>query len=194
VAVPNAFTNILTKLEEQKEHLLARIELWSPEMLSHRSAPTDWSVLEMLDHIVKTETAILSAARAGLANPRRIGIDDKLRTAFLQTVFASDRKVKIPESARQVLPGSALQLEDIRKRWNNSRQELNSFVSQGNSELLEKGIFRHPVGGWMGMQQILEFFSVHLIHHGYQLDRIARSAGFTNEGTQSPPESLQLRP
>jgi hypothetical protein len=28
----------------------------------------------------------------------------------------------------------------------------------------------------MGMEQILKFFSVHLIHHRYQLSRIARSA------------------
>ena len=31
-----------------------------------------------------------------LKNPHRIGIDDKLRTAFLHKIFASDRKVKVP--------------------------------------------------------------------------------------------------
>jgi hypothetical protein len=130
----------------------------------------------MLDRIVKTEVAILSAAGGGLANPHRIGIDDKLRTTFLQKIFASDRRVKVPKSAREVLPGSALQLEEIRRRWSDSREELNSFVSRGNYELLSKGIFKHPVGGWMGMEQILEFFSIHLDHHRYQFNRIARSA------------------
>ena len=173
--MPLAFGDILAKLEEQKTELLLQIERWTPEMLNYRPTPAEWSVLEMLDHIVRTEIAILSAARSRLTNPHPIGLADKLRTAFLQKVFASDRKVKVPVSARQVLPGSALQLEDIRKRWNDSRQELNSFLSHTNSEQLSKGLFRHPVGGWMGMQQMLEFFSVHLIHHHYQLDRIARA-------------------
>jgi hypothetical protein len=166
---------IFTKIEEQKTDWLAKIERWPPEMLSHRPTPADWCVLEVLDHIVKTEIAILAGARRGLANPRRISISDKLRTRFLQTIFASDRKVKVPVSAREVLPGSTLQMEEICRRWNDSREDLNRFVNQDDYELLSKGIFRHPVGGWMGMGQILEFFSVHLIHHGYQLDRIARS-------------------
>ena len=171
-----AFVGILKKLEEQKTDLLSQIERWPPEKLNYRPTAADWSVLEMLDHILKTEIAILSAARTGLVKPHRIGIGDKLRTTFLQRVFASDRRVKVPVSAQGILPGSALQLEEIRKRWNDSREELNSFVSQGNSELLNKGIFKHPVGGWMGMEQILQFFSVHLLHHRYQLGRIARSA------------------
>lgn len=171
-----AFREIVKKLDEQKTDLLSQIERWAPEMLSHKPTPADWSVLEMLDHIIKTEIEILSAARTGLANPHRIGISDRLRTRFLEKIFASDRKVKVPPSARQVLPGSDLQLEDLRKRWNESREELNEFVSRGDSRLLRQGIFRHPVGGWMGVTQILRFFSVHLIHHRYQLNRIARSA------------------
>lgn len=170
------FGDILTKLEEQKRDLLSHIERWPPEKLSYRPTPADWSVLEMLDHIVKTEIEILSVARGGLAKPHRIGLGDKLRTAFLQRIFASDRKVKVPVNAREVLPGSDLQLQEIRDRWNDSRAELNRFVNLHNPELLSKGIFKHPVGGWMGTEQILEFFSIHLIHHRYQLDRISRSA------------------
>jgi hypothetical protein len=126
----------------------------------------------MLDHVVKTEVEILSAARTGLTRPHRIGIADKLRTLFLQKIFSSDRKVKVPANSRSVLPGSDLHLSTIVARWNDSRAELHNFVARGNVELLRGGIFRHPVGGWMGMQAILEFFAVHLLHHQYQLRRI----------------------
>ncbi len=176
-----AVENILKTLEVQKTDWLSKIERWPPGKLSHRPTSADWSVLEMLDHIVKTEVAIMAAARRGLTNPHRIGITDKLRTAFIQKIFASDRRVKVPDSAREVLPDSNLRLEEIRERWRDSREELNRFVSRGNSELLSKGIFRHPVCGWMGMEQILNFFSVHLVHHGYQFNRIASSAGLERE-------------
>lgn len=181
------FVEIFKNLEEQKADLLSEIERWQPEQLNHRPTATEWSVLEMLDHLCKTEIAILSAARVGLGSPHRIGIGDKLRTAFLQKIFSSDRRVKVPGSAREVLPGSALELAEIRKRWNDSREELESFVNRGNSELLNKGIFKHPVGGWMGMEQILTFFSAHLVHHRYQLSRIARSAAVGHAGNSEVP-------
>ena len=175
-AVETGLVNLLETLEEQKTDLLSQVERWPPEKLNHKAGAAEWSVLEMIDHIVKTEAAILSAARAGLARPQRIGIGDRLRTAFLQKIFASDRKVKVPVSARHVLPGPSLQLAEIRARWNEGRDDLHRFVRRSDPDLLRKGIFKHPVGGWMGMQQILLFFSSHLIHHRYQLNRIARSA------------------
>jgi uncharacterized damage-inducible protein DinB len=169
------FADTLAKLDNQKTDLLSQVENWPPDKLSYHPNPAGWSVLEMLDHIVRTEMAILSAARIGVERPHCIGIGDKLRTRFLQKVFSSDRKVRVPATASQVLPGSDLRLSAIVERWNESRAQLNRFVTQGNSELLSKGIFRHPVGGWMGMQEILEFLSVHLVHHQYQLRRICAS-------------------
>jgi hypothetical protein len=70
------------------------------------------------------------SARTGLAQRHRIGVSDRLRTKFLKKIFASDRKVKVPPSARQVLPGSDLQLKVIYHRWNKSRDELSHFVSR----------------------------------------------------------------
>jgi DinB superfamily len=166
------FADTLAKLEKQKTDLLFRLENWPPDKLNRRPGPAEWSVLEVLDHIVKTEVQILSAARTGLERPHRIGIADKLRTLFLQAIFSSDRKVKVPVNSRGVLPGSDLHLSRIVARWNDSRAELHSFVARGNSELLGRGIFKHPVGGWMGMEEILEFFAVHIVHHQYQLRRI----------------------
>jgi hypothetical protein len=161
-------------LENQKTDLLSQLESWPTDKLSYRPGP-NWSVLEVLDHIVRTEIAILSAARIGLERPHHIGVGDRLRTRLIQKIFSSDRKVKVPASAGLVLPGSDLHLSEIADRWNDCRADLNSFVTQGDPGLLRKGIFRHPVGGWMGMQEILEFFSVHLVHHQYQLERIRAS-------------------
>jgi hypothetical protein len=175
-----AFADTLAKLETQKRNLLCQIEKWPSDKLNRRPSPADWSVLEMLDHIVKTEMAIMSAARLGLERPHRVGLGDKLRTLFLRRVFSSDRRVKVPASASRVLPGSDLYLPEIAERWNSSRAELDGFIARSNSKLLSKGIFRHPVGGWMGMHEILEFFSVHLVHHQYQLKRIATSISSTS--------------
>lgn len=169
------FSATLATLADEKANFISLIESWPSEKLTYRPSSAEWCALEVLDHIVNTETAIMSAAQAGLGKPHRIGFTDRLRTAFLQKVFASDRKVKVPSRASQVLPGPDLELKVILGRWAQSRAQADSFVAITNAKLQNQGIFKHPVGGWMGIQQILDFFSVHLVHHRYQLERISRS-------------------
>ena len=162
----------LAIIEEQKAFLLARVAQWPEERLNFRPSSADWSAVEVFDHLVRTETAILDVARAGVGNPHRIGLSDLLRTAFLEAVFRSRRRVKIPGNVTQILPGTALDFAEILERWDTARKDLASFLEITPGYALRKGIFRHPVGGWMNASGILAFFSVHMIHHSYQLDRL----------------------
>ena len=163
---------ILAKLEKQKADLLSEIGAWSREKVRYQPSPPEWSALQIVDHLMKTEVAITEAARKGLFQPHRIGFTDRLRTRFLQSVFQSDRRVKVPASAKQVLPGSDLDLPTMIEQWDKSRCELRHFAQNVTEEQRTKGIFKHPVGGWMGLSEIFAFFSVHLTHHSYQLARL----------------------
>jgi hypothetical protein len=52
--------------------------------------------------------------------------------------------------------------------------------------MVNAGIFNHPFGGLMNIGGVLEFFSVHMIHHQYQLLRIATaSVHLVNHGSAS---------
>lgn len=166
----------LALIEEQKRLLLSRIASWDEPRLSFRPRAGEWSALEVVDHLVRTERAILDVAVQGLAMPHRIGVSDRLRTAFLTQVFRSQRRVKAPGNVPQILPGPALSFPELRQRWDSVRMDLSSFLASAPAEQLRQGIFKHPVGGWMSANGILTFFSVHMIHHGFQLDRLATAS------------------
>lgn len=161
-----------TQLETQKQELLTHIKGWSPARLSYRPSPAAWSSVEVLDHLVKTEESILAFAKRGLAKPHRIGIRDRLGSLFIQKIFQTDRKVKVPAAAAQVLPDRRLDLDSILQRWQSTRNDFAAFQRQLSPEQARLGIFRHPVCGWMGIPQIVAFFSVHMVHHGFQLSRL----------------------
>ena len=163
---------LLAKLEKQKADLLLEIGTWPLAKVRYQPSPREWSALQILDHLLKTEVAIREAARKGLVQPHRIGLTDRLRTRFLHSVFQSDRRVKVPSSASQVLPGSDPDLQTMIEQWQKSRGALQHLAQNVTEEQQTKGIFRHPVGGWMGLSEILDFFSVHLTHHSYQLARL----------------------
>ena len=151
------------EIETKKNCLLTSAASWPEERLLFRPTPVEWSVVEMFDHLVRTESAILDAARSGLAHPHRIGVSDRMRTAFLSAIFCSRRRVKIPGNVPQILPGSALRLDEVGPCWDVVREDLRLFLDTTPDDLLRQGIFKHPVGGWMNISGILVFFYVHMI-------------------------------
>lgn len=171
------------ELELRKRDLLSRVGAYPSSHLHFRPSTEAWSPLGVLDHLVRTESAILAVARKGTEKPRRIGILDRWRTRFLIDVFESQRRVKVPRSASVVLPGENLRFEEIASRWESTRTELAQFLGAAPAEVLEKGIFKHPVGGWMNAGGILDFFSVHIAHHQFQFSRIEEAFWATSDDT-----------
>lgn len=162
----------LTTLEQQRRDLLDDLNTWTAARLTYRASSGQWSALQMLDHIIRTEREILLVVYKNEGTYRRIGITDHLRTRFLKAVFQTDRKVKVPSSAGIVLPADGSSLPALSAEWADVRSTLARNADRLFASYTGKGIFRHPVGGWMDMQSVLDFFSVHLHHHGFQLERI----------------------
>lgn len=159
-------------IELQKAELLASIEHWPEHRLAFRPARDAWCAIEVVDHVVKVESEVIIAARRGLRSPHPIGARDRLGFFFLDRVFRSRTKVKVPRSATKVLPDRTCTLDMLRERWRDTRTELSRLLAHLEPAELELGVFRHPVSGWMSVPQILRFFSAHMQHHGYQLDRV----------------------
>ncbi len=162
--------------------MLAVIGTWPADRRTFRPAQDAWCVVEVLDHIVKSEVGIAAVARRGLEAPHRIGWRDRLGFLFLDRVFRSPRQVKVPRSAPQVLPDAQVNLEEVRRRWDAARLDLTELLRQVTPDQLRGGVFRHPVSGWMTLPQVLQFFSTHMIHHEFQIERIERAAANIRTG------------
>lgn len=165
----------LAQLEAQTGQLIGKVEGWSATRLEYHPAPGTWSATEAFDHLVKTEEAILEQARNSMAEPHRIGFRDRLGNLFLTKILRSDRTVKVPRSVPQVLPDKRQDLQAILERWRKTRQELQKFCAQLKPEQARLGIFKHSVAGWMTMDQVIAFFSVHMTHHEFQLARLSKA-------------------
>lgn len=169
----------LSTLEQQKADVLASLAEWPAAGLVHRLTATSWCAVEVLDHIVKVEREILAAAERGLASPHPRGMGDRIRGELLDWLFRSDRRVRVPTSVPEVLPAADADLATVRREWDLARRELAAFLGPLTCEQLVPGVFRHPVGGWMSVPQVLRFFWVHTHHHRFQLVRLRASASET---------------
>lgn len=162
----------LVQLESQKRVLLSQVDRWSLAQLTYRPTPNAWSAIQVFDHLVKTEEGILKLAKQGMRSPHRIGVRDHLGFLFIRKVFLTDRKVRVPASADQVLPQQHPAFGDVLERWRITRSDFECFQRELSPKQAASGLFKHPVAGWMGVPQITEFLFVHMVHHGYQLDRL----------------------
>lgn len=170
-------TEWIERLEEPRRVLLDRVGLWPDELQARRPADGGWSALEVLEHLVRTEVGICGVVERNLSAPRRIGLRDRMGFAMVERRFLSPGRVKVPDAVKEILPCESLGLSEVAARWDAARLELQTLA--GRAEGCLGGVFRHPVAGWMSFEQVLRFFEVHMVHHGYQLGRIASELGAT---------------
>jgi DinB superfamily len=161
-----------TTLERQRKDLLNELSQWTPQRLAFQGGLDEWSALQMLDHLIRTEREILVVVYRNENASRRLRLSDRLRNSFLKAVFRSDRKVKTPASASLVLPGEDLVFPALVAQWNEVRDGLALNIDRLLVGTTGKALFHHPVGGWMDMARVLDFLSVHLVHRGFQLQRL----------------------
>ena len=164
------------KLERQKAEMLGETAAWSAAGLRFRPEPGSWSALEVLDHVVKVEINVMDAARHNLPEGHPIGFKDRLGGLMVNAVMRSPKRVKVPASARMVLPEITADPALVIRRWDESRQAMAKCLDSVAPNQLVPGVFRHPIGGWMTLPRTLAFLSAHLRHHAYQIKRLKQAA------------------
>ena len=163
-------------LEVQRAELLGEFAAWSPRRLCFRPSPDVWSVVEVLDHIVRAETGTINDVRIGLRNPHVLGKEERPGIAALDRALRSDQRFKVPAGAVAIYPDSQVSLSEVAGRWEQARRELRSLLETLSPSDVQCGIFCHPFAGWMTVADVLDHFSAHLHHHGFQLARLRVSS------------------
>lgn len=159
-------------LNRQKQSVLSCVAGLSATQLRFRSEPASWSVLDVLDHLVKVEKALLEAVRAQLPNGTPMTFRDRVGAFLITCVMLLPTRVKVPASASMVLPEKTADLDEIAATWSEVREQMANLLVSLHPDQLRPGLFRHPVSGWMTMPDALTFLSAHLRHHQYQLSRL----------------------
>ncbi|WP_158794488.1 DinB family protein [Granulicella sp. L60] len=169
-------SRIFRELETQRAELLAELAGWSPSRLSFCPADGAWSAVEVLDHIVRAEAGTIGDIRAGLQNPHALGSEERPRIAALDRALRSDQSFQVPPGAQAIYPNAQTTFSEVAGRWEQARTQLGSVVEALAPQDACCGVFCHPFAGWMTVADVLEHFSAHLYHHGFQLARLRVSS------------------
>ncbi len=161
--------------QRHRRELLERLCGWSGEKLRAQPAEGGWNALEVVDHLIRTEEAIMGAMVAGAAAPCRIPATDRVKGALLTRMFLTPARVRVPAQVSFLLPRDVGTMEELAARWDAVEREMEGRLALWESVPGKLGIFRHPVAGWMSASGALSFLNAHIVHHGFQVDRIQQS-------------------
>jgi hypothetical protein len=170
---PYRLHRLIERLEQERYGLLSRVEAWPREWLSHKPSTAEWSALEVVDHLRKTELAVMLSCRENLkSREHTVTRSERAKAVALIAMMRLPIKLKVPDPVSFVRPDPVNTLEEVLGSWTASASDLRRSVEAFAIEDCNIGVMFHPAAGWMDIRAALTFLSVHLRHHQFQLQRI----------------------
>lgn len=170
------YARIFARLDREKRQCLNAVENWSSEWLIDGDGKDGWSMLQVVDHLIRTERAVRQTSQQTLATScPKITVAEQLRAVGLLLLFRTPIRVRIPPAANFVQPGSPTNLEALAQEWRKERALLFDFLASQNVSALRRTAMRHPVVGAMSLCSALRFLIVHIRHHEFQMVRLRKA-------------------
>ncbi len=145
------------------------------ETQAHASpGPGEWSVVQVLEHMVIIERRVLEAVQKQIAgsNLRPAGLKARFRIILLKLALRFRKKIKAPAILPE--PAGDRSLAEWQREWEKSRQQWHKMLGNVPETLLDKAVFKHPLAGYFTLAQTLDFITEHTRHHVPQVQRLAQ--------------------
>ena len=171
----------LDRIEAKRSALLERLAGTKSTRLSTPARPGGWSILEIVEHLVRAEDAVLGELDDAGAVADRPAHRRTLRQRLLHLVVLLVLRFRIPVSApsRAMLPRGGASLESLRRRWEANHRQLREVVDRLGASGAGRAIFHHPVSGPITTRQALRLLEIHLDRHLGQIRAIEKAEPWT---------------
>ena len=160
-------------LERDKAAFMGELEQHSVAQLAFQPAPRGWSMLEVGQHLIIVESALVGSSGGVQLGPLTWRLN--LILGLITVSFRAGLRVPTLPPA---VPKERRPLNDVQADWSDARNTLSALLEPLEATALERTTFVHPVAGSISLGQGLECMRTHIAHHRPQLERIRRTPGF----------------
>jgi len=159
----------LDGVEALREDLLGAVRPLGADTLRTRPEPTSWSLLEIIEHLVRAEEAVLGPEGAGVEGAAAAGRGSRLLYGVVWAVLRLGIPVQVP--AAEMQPRGEAGLAELTEEWRDRHRGLRGYLEGLDSEGLRRPVFAHPVIGSLRPKEALVLGETHLRRHQGQLRR-----------------------
>lgn len=166
----------LRALNDTRAALLDEMETLDPGALVAKPLVGKWSMLEIIEHLVLAERAVLK----GLPDPSRLVENERRlghRASYLLVLFIlkSGIRVRVPSPA--MVPRGQRSLAELRRLWDENQEWLRSCIARLGPNGIGRAICEHPVAGPMSVEQAVRMGQAHIEGHVRQIRTLQRLLG-----------------
>src|SRR4030095_10908334 len=145
------------KLEDSKRELLKQLAQLDETILHYKPSKEKWSIIQIIFHLNSSESGsvkyIGKKSLGGTAVPKSSlisSIKSYLLTSALRN-FTWKKPAILPDPPEKLVTG------DMMKQWDDTRIGMKQLLDAVPEEMLDRQIYRHPLGGRMNVKQALTF-------------------------------------
>ena len=165
--------NRLQAFDDTRRGLLDEMEALDPALLVAKPIPGKWAMIEIVEHLVLAERAVLR----GLPDPLRLmernrDLGHRVRYVLVLFVLTSGIRVRTPSPA--MVPQGDRGLAELRRLWDESQRWLRSCIAYLGPGAGRKAVFEHPIAGPLTVSQAVRMGQVHVDGHVRQIRRLRR--------------------
>lgn len=166
--------NYLKHLDQKLVLLLRDLKTYSDNKLNEQPSATEWSVLQIMQHLMKAEAGAVLYVKKKLSFEPELAnanVMSSFRSIFLNIALTSPLKIKAPDkiSGEALLTG--LTFWEVAKQWKAQRDELEIYLESLPTDFYSKDLYKHPMSGKMTLSSMLSFFNKHVDRHTRQIRR-----------------------
>ena len=167
------------KLEKSYQHFIETKKRFvdknankTAEQQSFKSSEDEWSMLEVMEHILISEGGILKLFEKypPLESTYKMSLKSKATNFMLSKLYKSSKKVKLP--MKSLAPKGNQPFGEMLQQSNGYNEAFLAHIKGFPDDKMKLSVFKHPVSGGMTMENTIDFLSDHIVHHLHQLDRI----------------------
>jgi hypothetical protein len=165
---------LLQKFDNARLTLLDEVAALDPAVISKRPSPNAWSVLEIVEHLMRAERWVFHDLAPFEQIPVRVPrFKQRLRRPLVMFVLGSRIKVSVPVPVMH--PTAIVPLATVRAQWDENQAWLRALVRYLGPQGLDRAVLRHPVAGPLTVEQGVLMGQLHLDRHVRQLHGVGRA-------------------
>ncbi|MGH1364812.1 MAG: DinB family protein [Calditrichia bacterium] len=167
---------LLEKIERwdaAKQAFLESLHKLRKDKVGQPSGDQSWSADQIAEHLAKVEEAALGyiQKKSQSDNLSLPGTLEYVKTAFLTFILRSPIKIKVPTPV--IEPSDSPNMEETLARWDVAHQGLRQLALALPPEKQKACVFRHPLAGYLSLEQTFHFLTEHYENHHRQLKKLA---------------------
>ena len=154
--------------DQKRNALLDDLEWLNEDQIRGKPGPDNWSVLEIVQHMVLSEREVLQDLPGSKKlTDRKRGFRARLSYAVVLAVLRWNIPAPVPSDG--MVPDGNTSLSKLRQQWDENLRWLRDYLDNLRPEDLQRAVFRHPIAGPMTVVQTIHMAQLHFDVHRRQI-------------------------